>query len=68
MRLGKKFAGFVRDQLISNIIFIFKIEVKSSFGNSCIFHNIGNGCLGKPLSGKEFKGSVVQSTFLSFFI
>ena len=68
MRLGKKFAGFVRDQLISNIIFIFKIEVKSSFCNTCIFHNIGNGCLGKPLSGKEFKGSVVQSTFLPFFI
>ena len=56
------------NQFVPNIIFIFEIEIESALCHSCIFHNIGNGCLSKSFCSKEFKGSVVQSTFLSFLI
>ena len=36
-------ACLVRNQMISNIVFIFEIKVKRSFCHACIFNNICNG-------------------------
>lgn len=46
----KKLACPVSDQFVLQIVFIFEIEIKSSFRQSGRADHIGYGCLGKALA------------------
>ena len=58
MRLIKELAGFKGDQLVSEIIFILKIQVKGSLGQTGLLNDIRNGRLGEPFSRKQVKGTL----------
>ena len=63
----KKFAGFVRDQLISNIIFIFKIEVKVPFATPAFSTISEMVVLASPLVVKRVQRQCCTEHFSSFF-
>ena len=55
----KKIFGFVGRKLVSYIIFIFKIKVKSSFGDTGLFNNVGNCSLVGAFGCKKFKSGII---------
>ncbi len=42
VRPPEHLAGFVGNQLVSNIVFIFEIQIKGSLRHAGIIHNIGD--------------------------
>ena len=40
MCIVKKLSGFVRDQFVADIIFIFKIKIEGTFRNTSAFYDI----------------------------
>ena len=68
MCIVKKLAGFKCDQLIPQVIFIFKIQIKSSLCQSGLIYNVGYGCLCKAFSCKKVKCCLKQYIHFQFFI
>ena len=62
-RVGKHFRircledliGLMGDQMIANIILVFKIQIKSSFCHTCAIYNVGDGSLIKSIIYKQRK-------------
>ena len=60
--------GLVCDQLVADVIFVFKIQVEGTLCNSRLFHNVGDGCGVDALCDKEVVGAVKERLFFLFFI
>ena len=63
----KYLACLVGDQVIADIVFIFEIKIKRSFGNTCIFYNICNGSFIESIVYKKRESGIQQGSapFLS---
>ena len=63
----KQLAGFMRNQFIADIIFIFKIQIECTLGNACIFRNLCNRGLADTFGRKKVKCGIEQrGPFLQF--
>lgn len=76
-RVGKHFRircledliGLMGDQMIANIILVFKIQIKSSFCHTCAIYNVGDGSLIKSIIYKQRKSGFQEGVpFLLFII
>ena len=50
------------DQTVTQVVFVLEIQIKGALGNSCFFHDVGDGGIGDALLRKELKG-IVQKRF-----
>ena len=65
----KYLACLVGDQVIADIVFIFEIKIKRSFGNTCIFYNICNGSFIESIVYKKRESGIQQGfPFLLFVV
>ena len=64
----KQLTGFVYNQTVFDIIFIFEIQIKSAFGNTRFFYNVRNGCFINSFGDKEFKGCIQKRIYFQAFI
>ena len=79
----KQLAGFMRNQFIADIIFIFKIQIECTLGNACIFRNLCNRGLADTFGRKRLNAVLsrevrfcnlfdsnfpITSPYLQFFI
>ena len=68
MCMEKELPCFMGDKLVPDVIFIFKIQIKGAFCNTCLISDIRNCGFGKPFCGKKLKGSVKKGIFFLFLI
>lgn len=61
----KDLTGFVSDQVIADIVFVFEIQIKSSFCHTGVFYDTEIEVLLNPLSIKREKA---ESSRDSFFV
>ena len=70
IRIGglKYLICFVRNQMISNIIFVFEIKIESTLCNAGIVHDIGDGCFAEAIVDKERESRVQKGLTFSLFV
>lgn len=56
----KDLTGFVSDQVIADIVFVFEIQIKSSFCHTGVFYDIRNRSLIESIVYKERKSGIQQ--------
>ena len=56
----KHLACFVSDQVIADIVFVFEIQIKSSFCHTGVFYDIRNRSLIESIVYKERKSGIQQ--------
>lgn len=61
-------AGLVRDQMVPDIGFVFKIEIKSAFGHTGGFHNIGDRGFVEAIVDEKGKCRIQQRFPFLFFV
>lgn len=66
--LFKDQAGPVRDQFITDVCLILKVEIKGSLGNSRLTDDIRDGCLLIAILRKQMVRRIKQRCLLSLFI
>jgi len=66
--IAQHLIGYALIQCPHNIFFIFKVQIKSAFGNTRFFYNVRNGCFINSFGDKEFKGCIQKRIYFQAFI
>jgi hypothetical protein len=58
----------VGHKLVSDVIFVLEIKVKSALCHACLINDIGYGCFAEALCSEKIKGGFQQCIFFQFLV